>query len=343
MTRINQYRTNPSQAISNFKGRWDSIFGWPSTAISTWLNGGLFGASYATVASHTGTLRDAGDFKYYYFDATGTLTTDKGGLADVLIVGGGGGGGKGGTSRYTGGGGAGGFRLIEGITLVAGQENAITVGAGGASGTAATGLAGGFSRFDTPAGLDFYAGGGGGGGGSTNGGASGVYAGTTGHGGAGGGGYALQSYYGGTTGSGGAGGDYGAEGAAGYAHGSNNSASGGHGGGRYGDSPTGGLGACSLGTVRGSYNDWRTGSDLSYACGGSAVTVDSGSSNTNGYAQSDWTKDGTESGRIAGGKGHYNGTSADRTATANTGGGGGGCYNGTGGTGGSGIVILKLG
>ena len=40
---FNQYRTNPSQAVSSFKGRTDTPKAWPSTAVSTWTNGGLFG------------------------------------------------------------------------------------------------------------------------------------------------------------------------------------------------------------------------------------------------------------------------------------------------------------
>lgn len=38
-----QDRTNPSTAISNWKGRTETPKAHPSTAISTWLNGGLFG------------------------------------------------------------------------------------------------------------------------------------------------------------------------------------------------------------------------------------------------------------------------------------------------------------
>ena len=40
-----QDRTNPSTAISNWRGRLDTLKGWPSTAVSAWLNGGLFGAA----------------------------------------------------------------------------------------------------------------------------------------------------------------------------------------------------------------------------------------------------------------------------------------------------------
>ncbi len=39
-----QDRTNPSSAVSNWKGRSETPKGWPSTRVSTWMNGGLFGA-----------------------------------------------------------------------------------------------------------------------------------------------------------------------------------------------------------------------------------------------------------------------------------------------------------
>ena len=76
MTRVDQYRTNPSKAVSNFKGRWDSVFGWPSTAVSTWLNGGLFGGptkwSYASGdADETATN---GDLISYVYTSNGDIT-----------------------------------------------------------------------------------------------------------------------------------------------------------------------------------------------------------------------------------------------------------------------------
>ena len=40
---FNQFRTNPGQAVSNFKGRTETPRAWPGTAVSTWMNGGLFG------------------------------------------------------------------------------------------------------------------------------------------------------------------------------------------------------------------------------------------------------------------------------------------------------------
>ena len=45
-----QDRTNPSTAVSNWRGRHESSKGWPSTAVSSWLNGGLFGGAAALTA-----------------------------------------------------------------------------------------------------------------------------------------------------------------------------------------------------------------------------------------------------------------------------------------------------
>jgi len=47
---FNQYRTNPSQAVSNFKGRSETPKAWPSTAVGNWTNGGLFGEALGTPA-----------------------------------------------------------------------------------------------------------------------------------------------------------------------------------------------------------------------------------------------------------------------------------------------------
>jgi hypothetical protein len=52
-----QDRTNPSTAVSNWKGRKDTPRAFPSTAVSKWLNGGLFAGglecpSYTVGASH---------------------------------------------------------------------------------------------------------------------------------------------------------------------------------------------------------------------------------------------------------------------------------------------------
>ena len=47
-----QDRTNPSTAISNWRGRHDTLKGWPSSAVSTWLNGGLFGGPVTAGAGY---------------------------------------------------------------------------------------------------------------------------------------------------------------------------------------------------------------------------------------------------------------------------------------------------
>ena len=90
MTRVNQHRTNPSKAVSNFKGRWDTVFAWPSTAVSTWLNGiGGGGAAWATIDGGTESLYSG--WHAEIFLSSGTLTVSSPGYIDLLVVGGGGG------------------------------------------------------------------------------------------------------------------------------------------------------------------------------------------------------------------------------------------------------------
>jgi hypothetical protein len=62
-----QDRTNPSTAVSNWHGRSETPKGWPSTQVSTWMNGGLFGAGGGgPVYEPIGT---------YTFDGTATTHT----------------------------------------------------------------------------------------------------------------------------------------------------------------------------------------------------------------------------------------------------------------------------
>ena len=220
MTRVNQHRTNPSQAVSNFKGRWDSTFAWPSTAVSTWLNGGLFGgAAWATIDGGTESLYSG--WHAEIFTGSGTLTVSAPGYIDLLVVGGGGGA-SGGTSSNGGGGGGGGGAVrrqanfihpdadgntsLDGWIYVEAGSYTVSVGAGGASNGGAsnnTGTQGTQSYIQAPTGTPFSdgssasdfaraGGGGGGGGGTGNGGAwnqgspTGVIAATGGSGGGGG-------------------------------------------------------------------------------------------------------------------------------------------------------------
>ena len=84
---FNQFRTNPSQAVSNFKGRSSTPKGWPSTAVSEWTNGGLFGGG---AEFSGGTKTEADGYTYVTYTASGTVTCDVGGVVDLIIVGGGG-------------------------------------------------------------------------------------------------------------------------------------------------------------------------------------------------------------------------------------------------------------
>ena len=133
-----QDRTNPSTAISNWRGRLDTLKGWPSTAVSTWLNGGLFGGA-AALTAFGGIITqyvDSGDSKTYRvhtFRGSGKFLVSSG-TADVdyLIVAGGGGGGG-----YGAGGAGGVSEDTSGSVAVSAGTYTITVGTGGAGGTAA--------------------------------------------------------------------------------------------------------------------------------------------------------------------------------------------------------------
>ena len=59
-----QDRTNPSTAVSTWKGRKDTPKGHPSTAVSKWLNGGLFGESWVPITA------SGGDATNDYTDST---------------------------------------------------------------------------------------------------------------------------------------------------------------------------------------------------------------------------------------------------------------------------------
>ena len=137
-----QDRTNPSTAISNWRGRLDTLKGWPSTAVSTWLNGGLFGAAAATMQAFGGIITqyvDSGTGKtmrVHAFRSTGKFLVSSIGAAtkdvDYLIVAGGGGGGG-----YGAGGAGGVSEDTSGSVAVSAGTYTITVGTGGAGGTAA--------------------------------------------------------------------------------------------------------------------------------------------------------------------------------------------------------------
>jgi len=56
-----QDRTNPSTAVSNWHARLNTKNGWPSTAVSTWLNGGLFAAAGGVAGYYGGGSTGSGN------------------------------------------------------------------------------------------------------------------------------------------------------------------------------------------------------------------------------------------------------------------------------------------
>jgi len=134
---LRQDRTSPSTAISNWRGRRDTKKAWPSTGVSTWLNGGLFGAAPLTAFGGIITqYEDSGTtYRVHTFRGSGKFYVANGAAnVDVLVcAGGGGGGGSGAYHVGGGGGGAGGLETDTGVAVSAGTYT-ITVGAGGAQG-----------------------------------------------------------------------------------------------------------------------------------------------------------------------------------------------------------------
>ena len=264
----------------------------------------------------TGTYSSGGkNYKYLTFTASGTLTVDTAGLADILVVGGGGSGAQG----RGGGGGAGGHLYATGAYLPVGTLT-VTVGAGGpavpsafVTSAANSGISGNASSI-----ADYISPGGGGGGcmnyngtnyynsAGDNGGSGGGGSGATvaGRSLSGGTGFALVGNDGGDgTTSDGAGGGGGAG-----AAGSNGSGS------------TGGAGGAGT-------SNSITGSAVDRAGGGGGAGTTAGAGGSGG-----------------GGAGSYLGSGT--AGTANTGGGGGGILAlgaaRLSGAGGSGVVIVRV-
>jgi len=79
-----QDRTNPSTAVSNWRGRSETPKAWPSTRTSTWMNGGLFGGavSFGPALEYVSTFTVASTTSEILV-ITGVPTTYR----DVLIVG----------------------------------------------------------------------------------------------------------------------------------------------------------------------------------------------------------------------------------------------------------------
>jgi hypothetical protein len=297
-------------------GQWEggSLYFTSASSAIFFRGGGAVSAANFT-DTETGTYSSGGkNYKYLTFTASGTLTVDTAGLADILLVGGGASGGV----VYGGGGGAGGMLEVTGAYLPVGTLT-VVVGAGGpsapgsyaASDTTSIGANGTASRL-----ASYFAVGGGGGGSLKNG------AGT-----------ASDGNVGGSGGGGGVSPDgNGGSGTSGQGNdgGSGTSPVGGGGGG------AGAAGGNGTGSTAGAGGNGTsssiTGSAVTYA-GGGGGGCDSG--NTAGGG-----------GTGGGGAGSSNNTAAT-SGTANTGGGGGGGGyvsppGGDSGAGGSGIVIVRV-
>ena len=278
-----------------------------------------FDGSSTSSRTHTFTIR-ATDAQGQTSDREFTLTSSYSYSADFLVIAGGGGGGSG---YYSGGAGAGGYRYLTGQTFGAGTVYTITVGNGGAGSTNQTVVGtNGSNSLISGSGITTITSAGGGGGGSRNNSSGGASAKGQ-DGGSGGGSSTQQSDFGdgntpttspsqGNNGGGASGNTYGGAGG--------------------GAGATGGNGNAVLGVVGGvGLANSITGSSVNYAGGGSSGKGD-GSTNTPANA-------------FGGGFGGTNDSNNGGHGTANTGGGGGGASgNGstTGGTGGSGVVILSV-
>jgi hypothetical protein len=259
-------------------------------------------------ASGGNTTNSYAGFKSHTFTSAGTFVADVDGVVDILLVAGGGGGG----TDNAGGGGAGGMIVVNDVSVSAGSYS-IVIGAGGNAALTSSG-SGEMTNGGNTTGLGYTAIGGGYGGSG-----AGTALSKGADGGSGGGGAAESgtTYGNGTTGQG-------------FRGGSPSADSIGHGGGGGGAGAVGEVGNTSSRAGSGGAglnNDFKTGSNICYAGGGAG-----------GNNNSVCTYGATAS---CGGGYESNG----RNGQANTGGGGVGdthvCGSGTGGTGGTGIVVIR--
>lgn len=157
----------PSEGMVTYREDDDAIEVYDGSA---WV-GVSGGVSSATVGTTSGapvigteTISSV-DYEYYIFKSSGSITFDKAGTADVLIIGGGGAGGRGGTNNTAGGGGGGGFTYFENY-YVFDDTYTVTVGGGG-SGAVGVSTVGGWGSPSEFGKLGSFGGGGGDGGGSS--------------------------------------------------------------------------------------------------------------------------------------------------------------------------------
>jgi hypothetical protein len=302
----------------------------------------LYGVTSAAVGAKAtgGIISQDADYFYHTFPASGTFTPTSNITADFLVVAGGGGAGssESGCDTGTGGAGAGGFRTATSQSFTNGTAYTLTVGAGGAGGTAkGNGTKGGNSSIAGTAFSTFTCTGGGNSNGQLG---SPSFGPNT--GGSGSGRPALS----GSVGAGNEGGfspPEGNDGALGNSDGVNATGAGGG----------GGAGAAGSDGGAGTFNGGNGGIGSSTSISGGSTTgfgelsggdyyFAGGGGGGAGRTTANKGTGGLGGGGDSGGNTVTNGTSAD----TNTGGGGGGGTgsvgsNSTGGAGGSGIVIVR--
>ena len=314
----------------------------------SWINITEFGGPFRAVGGNTVDTTSVTGYTLHVFTSDGSFdvkSAPAGSVVDVLIIGGGGGGGGGADSTWHGGGGggAGAVRLLTNLAVTSGTVYNVGIGSGGGGGAGANNPAVNGNNGESSIFGTYSAPGGGGGDG------------------------ALASGTGNQGGSGGGEAPGGSHGAGGNARSfSNNDYTFGHSGGIWynsgasGGDPygAGGGGAGSAGhyTARRYAGTGGHGIDLStifgtsygesgtFAGGGGGGGADD-NSNYNSNNQNGFRPQGGPGGGGDGGGGGNNAGTDGANGAANTGGGGGGGYGGTpqynGGTGGSGLVIVR--
>jgi hypothetical protein len=320
----------PSAGTLYYSSTTNMLFYWNGTAfipVSDLASGGVI----------TGYTSGSNYYRVHTFLISGTFLVSEEITADILMVGGGGGGSGSGNS-YTGGGGGGGGGVYEitgssaGILSVGAHAIVIGEGRGGGTGISGGGTTGDASTFVWDSSNTYSATGGGGAGSfgtvPLTTGASGGGAGNSAGGGTTGGTGTYKSDSGLPTGHL----TYGNDGGNSVAYGSSSENGGGGGGGGSDGTDSSSVSVGGNGGT-GRDNAWRTGSNLIYGAGGGGA-----GSTTAGYGGNNVTNNGAGNGgsRAAGANG-----------LANQGGGGGGAStelsggDRSGGTGGSGIVIIR--
>jgi hypothetical protein len=289
----------------------------------------LYGIKNASVGAKAtgGVLYKDGSYFYHSFTSTGTFTPTTSLTADILVIGGGGGS----TSSYSGGGGAGGIAYKTGSSLTA-TAYTCTVGAGGA-GTNAAQTNSGVDSSIAGSGFSTITANGGGGGGYSNNNLAAA-------GGSGGGGGGYGQITGGASNQGTSGGATGYGNAGGNGVANPNSISGGGGGAGTAGGNGSGTQAGANGRSGDGGNGLSTWSDWAVATGTGDRGYFAGGGGGGGRNDAEFTNSG-QGGIGGGGDGSYSTSFPPQNGMANTGGGGGGHWNGTGGSGGSGIIIIR--